>query len=146
MKGLVAVDFITEKKMRLSLAASLAMVAIVATMALGCAGPRAEKHALWPAIKLAASGVIDDARKGVTVAPPPNEAAFAAVDGFEAAVSEEDGPQAGQHWVTVGPLAYVGINVRVADGEIGDTVAESLRERVARMDEAIQAVSGPAQQ
>ncbi len=109
------------------------LLAIV--LLVGCQlGQRARDEALLPALRMAAVGICEDAIRG------GDDAASVAAEAFMNALRAEslDQPAITEGWVAVSAYAKLGISVRVASGEIGPAVAESLLERIKQFDIGIQ--------
>lgn len=138
--------------MRRKLTALATFVIMLATMSIvigvmdGCAGKRAREVQLAPAILLATTGFEADTRAGLAVASIEEVPALTvAVDQFFDAIASRDREriafEAMPNWVLIKKLALSGIEWKLENGEIGPTVAGSLRERVENYEEGLVALA-----
>lgn len=131
---------------RMALCGLAAMVVFLG----GCAAQVARDQVGVPAVAAAIEGessVVADAFAGVMTLPEPEQAnAAAKVKAFEAALQSRDivvmRLDAKPRWNDVKGYATSGIDARVAKGEIGPGVAASLKERLERFGETLDATTG----
>lgn len=117
----------------------------------GCAGKVARDEVLMPAVRLAAPSVESDFDRGLADAvedgdltQPEADDISAQVEPLFQAIRDDDRQQVALHfqdWFTARPFAERGIQDRLDDGEISFGVAQSMQERLAQMEEALQKLS-----
>jgi len=120
---------------------------VVASLAQpGCAGNRARDNVLVPALGEISPGLRSDVAAGVeTLDPIEQEAASEDVAVFFEALGMNDRNavivRAVPLWPAIETLALRGIDAKLAAGEIGPGVRESLLERVRNMEAALTRVA-----
>jgi len=122
--------------------AGVPAITVVSTS--GCAGKAAREEVLVPAMRLASYGVEDDALVGVETLPLEiQEANRLIVKKFFGII--RDGDDAGirleaiGYWGRVRELADTGIEAKLEDEVIGESVAKLLSDRVSDFDRALRA-------
>ena len=110
-----------------------------------CAGTTARENVLFPAVKLAWTGVKADVDRGLSVTQMTEGAALSfslAETKLDTAIQGDDRTKVSvDDWNLLQPFAWQGVDDRLAKNEVGPNVAESLRERIVQFNRSIRALN-----
>lgn len=128
------------KKLRNTLIFSAIVTAIFIAIMLsmpGCLGEAARQNTLVPAV---CDGWADLRPYAVI---PDSDAQDPAIGAMDAAAANKDADAIAAAWPAVKPLVTAGIDLKLEAGTLSASMAESLDEKVRRMDKAVDALAPP---